>query len=249
MRRFPLLSIWIASAACIAAFADQPSSPASGSAEPKHLAVAKELVAHLDLSNTDYAHGVPKVSFASPYESHADCSGFADALLTFSYDLDKKSLRKIFGSGRPTAARYYDAVENQSGFTQIKHVQDALPGDFLAIKYLTRKDNTGHVMLVAARPEQLAQGTKPVKPGTSQWRVTVIDSSESGHGPSDTRHAHGANGKDHDGLGEGVFRVYADAAGDPVGFAWSTVGASKFKAPEEEELLIGRFKVNNATSP
>jgi hypothetical protein len=249
MKRLPSLSILFASAICLAAFGEQPNSPPSGSAVPKHLQVAKDLVAHLDLSKTDYAHGAPSVSFTSPYESHADCSGFADALLTYSYDFDKKSLRKIFGSGRPTAARYHDAVENQSGFTQIKHVQDARPGDFLAIKYLTRKDNTGHVMLVAARPERMTQATKPVKPGTTQWKVTVIDSSESGHGPSDTRHARGANGKDHDGLGEGVFRIYADPAGDPVGFTWSTVGASKFKAPDDEELLIGRLQVNNGTSP
>jgi hypothetical protein len=209
-------------------------------AEPKHLAVAENLVTHLSLANTNYEHGKPSVKFTEPCESHADCSGFADELLTYSYGYDKQQFRKIFGSGRPTAARYYDAVSEQHGFQRIDHVQDALPGDFLAIKYLKRTDNTGHVMLVAARPVPM-NATKPVKPGTRQWRVTIIDSSESGHGPTDTRHRKGANGKDHDGVGEGVCRIYSDGAGDVVGFAWSTLGVSKFKSPDEEKLVIGRL--------
>src|SRR5262249_7115927 len=79
--------------------------------EPKHLTIAKQLVAHLDLANTDYEHGTPSVKFTAPYESHADCSGFADALLQYSYGLDKDQFRKIFGSGRPSAKRYHDAIE------------------------------------------------------------------------------------------------------------------------------------------
>jgi hypothetical protein len=211
-------------------------------AEPKHLTVAKQLVAHLDLANTNYEHGAPSVIFTAPYESHADCSGFVDALLAYSYGIDKDAFRAIFGSGRPTAARYHDAIVNQKGFQRVDHVQDVLPGDFLAVKYFARKDNTGHVMLVAGRPIRSLAAKEPVVLGTMQWEVPVIDSSESGHGSTDTRHKRGADGKDHDGLGEGVLRIYSDPAGNVAGFSWSSQSVSKFKEPSDEELVIGRFE-------
>jgi hypothetical protein len=217
-------------------------------AAPKHLEVAQQLVSHLDLASTDYAHGAPQVSFVAPFESHADCSGFADALLEYSYGLDKQAFRKFFGSGRPTAARYYDAIENQAGFKLVPHVQDIRPGDFLAVKYLTRKDNTGHVMVAAGRPAQMERPKDPGRTGSEQWRVTVIDSSESGHGPTDTRHKKGANGKDHDGVGEGQLRIYTDDGGNVTGFSWSTISSSKFKSPQEEPLVIGRLQLTSATS-
>jgi len=228
---------------CSGAIAQQRAEmKKSAPAEPKHLTVARQLVAHLDLANTDYEHGTPSVKFTAPCESHADCSGFADALLQHSYGLDKEQFRKIFGSGRPSAKRYHDAIEEENGFKEIKHVGDFQPGDFLAVKYFSRKDNTGHVMLAASSAVRMSPA-RPIVPGTQQWEVTIIDSSETGHGPTDTRHAKGADGKDHDGLGEGVLRIYSDADGTVAGFAWSTGSASKFKAPSDEHLVIGRFEV------
>jgi hypothetical protein len=209
-------------------------------AAPKHLAIAQALVDHLDLQNTNYEHGTPSVSFKAPFESHTDCSGFIDALLAQAYGFDKEQLKQWFGSSRPTARRYHDAIEEGNGFQKIEHVPDIQPGDLLAVKYFNNKANTGHVMLVAARPVRMA-AKEPVLPGTVQWSVTVIDSSESGHGPTDTRHKKGADGKDHDGLGEGVLRIYSDAAGNVTGFAWSTLASSKFKEPSDEHLLIGRL--------
>ena len=71
--------------------------------------------------------------------------------------------------------------------------------------------------------------------------MTVIDSSESGHGPTDTRHKRGADGRDHDGLGRGVFRLYGDARGEVAGFAWSTAKVSRFIAPADEHVVLGRL--------
>ena len=206
----------------------------------KHLAIAMSLVSHLDLANTNYEHGAPSVSFTAPFASHTDCSGFIDALLGQAYGFDKDQLKQWFGSSRPTARRYHDAIDEGNGFKKIEHVQDIQPGDLLAVKYFNNKSNTGHVMLVAARPERMA-AKEPLLPGTAQWSVTVIDSSESGHGPTDTRHKKGTDGKDHDGLGEGVLRIYSDAAGSVTGFAWSTLASSKFKEPTDEHLVIGRL--------
>jgi hypothetical protein len=217
----------------------------SASTEPKHLATARALVAHLDLSNTDYELGGGTVKFTSPCVSRTDCSGFADALLTYSYGCDADQFRKWFGSSRPSARRYHDAIDHQKGFRHIEHVQEVLPGDFLAVKYLNRKDNTGHVMLVAGRPQKISP-TAPLEPGTVQWKVDVIDSSKSGHGPTDTRHKKGADGKDHAGLGEGVFRIYTDSQGTIDGFAWSTLSASKYIEPKDEDLVIGRLQTESA---
>ncbi len=221
------------------------SAQLGANAEPKHLATAQGLVAHLDLSNTDYEHGAGTVKFTSPYVSRTDCSGFADALLKYCYGYDTDQFRTMFGSGRPTARRYHDAIEQQHGFQLIEHVPDVLPGDFLAVKYMNRTDNTGHVMLVAGRPVKIA-AKAPSVPGTVQWEVAVIDSSESGHGPTDTRHKKGPDGKDHDGLGAGVFRIYTDSQGKIAGFAWSTLAASKFIEPKDEDLVIGRLKSESA---
>jgi hypothetical protein len=245
MKRLIFVAFLLASISQIA-LAQAPAAARAAVPAPKHLEVAQRLVAHLDLANTDSAHGAPQVSFVAPFESHADCSGFADALLEYSYGFDKQEFRKLFGSGRPTAARYYDAIENQAGFALVPHVQDIRPGDFLAVKYLTRKDNTGHVMVAAGRPVQMERPKDPGRTGAEQWKVTVIDSSESGHGPTDTRHKKGANGKDHDGVGEGQLRIYSDDGGNVTGFSWSTISSSKFKSPQEEPLIIGRLQLNSA---
>jgi hypothetical protein len=208
---------------------------------PKHLALAESLVANLDLDNTSYNHGEPKVSFVAPYQSHADCGGFIDSLLQSAYGYTPEQFKKWFDSHRPTAKRYHDAIVQQQGFTQIEHVQDTLPGDLLAVKYFSRTDNTGHVMLVAERPVRIT--TKgPMMPGAQQWAITVIDSSKSGHGPSDTRHRRGPDGKDHDGVGKGVLRIVTDADGRVLGFSWSTLASSEVKSPSDEELVIGRLK-------
>src|SRR5262245_57373951 len=65
--------------------------------EPKHLYEALKLVAHLKLENTSYGHGKPDVHFANPYRSHADFSGFLDALLQHSYGCTPKQFEEWFG--------------------------------------------------------------------------------------------------------------------------------------------------------
>jgi hypothetical protein len=211
------------------------AAPADG-----HVATALDLVAHLDLANTDYAHGQGSVTWTGTVASHTDCSGFIDHLLMHDDGLTPDDFKRWFGSKRPTAARYHDAIVEGRGFTPLATVGALRPGDLIAIKYLTRHDNTGHIMLVVEAPGRM----NPVPPyvdGTTQWSVAVVDSSESGHGTTDTRHQRGEGGHDHDGLGRGVFRLYTDAGGSVTGFAWSTSKASRFVAPEDEHLVLGRL--------
>lgn len=209
--------------------------------EPKHLAAARDLLAHLDLKNTNYEHGAGNVTFSGTRESHTDCSGFVDALLRHCYSYDESAFKQWFGSRRPTAARYHDAIEAETGFTRVRYVRDLRPGDLLAVKYLMNKENTGHVMLASGLPRRM-EAKKPFVDGTEQWEVAVIDSSQSGHGTQDTRHKKGHDGKDHDGLGEGRLRLYTEREGGVVGFTWSTLNASAFKEPKDEHLVMGRLK-------
>ncbi|MFT4161735.1 hypothetical protein, partial [Shinella sp.] len=80
-----------------------------------------------------------------------------------------------------------------------------------------------------------------VPAGATAWAVAVIDSSESGHGPQDTRYKRGADGRDHPGLGGGVLRLYTDADGRVTGFSWSTRPISRFIPPQQEHVVLGRL--------
>jgi hypothetical protein len=209
--------------------------------EPVHLREVRQLLEQLDLSRTSYEHGPGEVSWQSPVASHTDCSGLIDHLLMHGYGYTPEAFTRWFASRRPSARRYFDAIAAGKGFTQVDSVQALQPGDLIAVKYLQRTDSTGHIMIVAQSPQPMAT-TAPSVPGTQQWRVSVIDSSESGHGTSDTRHKLGAGGRDHDGLGQGVLRLYADAQGKVAGFSWSVLPKSLFKGPDTEPLVIGRLQ-------
>ena len=194
--------------------------------EPKHLQEAQVLVRGLKLEDTHYNHGEPDVQWkgvngATKFVSHTDCSGFVNSLLIHTYDYKCDDFRKWFGKNRPMADNYHDAIAQQKGFAQVLEFKDTRPGDILAIKYFTKKSDTGHVMLAAGVPRKIAL-KKPVIGDTEQWEITVIDSSKTGHGPTDTRHKNGENGKDHTWLGEGVLRVYTQ----PDRKTWLSAGSS-----------------------
>ncbi|HEX4609709.1 MAG TPA: hypothetical protein VH092_16035 [Urbifossiella sp.] len=209
--------------------------------EPEHLRAARELVRNLDLKDTRYEHGRPDVRFERPCRVHADCSGFLTALLQHSYALTPEGFGKWFGHERPTADRYHDAVVRRERFEPVPDFRRVRPGDVLAVKYTPPQDrNTGHVMLAAGTPRAVTAAA-PVRAGTRQWEVAVIDCSRSGHGPTDTRHGAGEGGKDHDGLGQGVLRVYTDDAGRVAGYTWSP-GGKTFLSPPAHDLVVGRLK-------
>jgi hypothetical protein len=207
---------------------------------PKHLTAAIDLLDRLDLRNTSYRHNDPEVIWQGTCQSHADCSGFLDALFMHCYGYSSDDFKPWFNSHRPTARRYHDAIAAQRGFHEIRRLAEVEPGDVLAVKYLKKRESTGHVMLVAEKPHRIAP-TRPVVTGAEQWEVPVIDSSHSGHGPTDSRHHRGPNGKDHDGLGRGIFRIYTDSEGRVIGFSWSIGSVSTFVAPNDEHLVIGRL--------
>jgi hypothetical protein len=215
--------------------------------KPVHLRDAEQLLAHMDLSNTSYntnyghEHEMGVVVW-DPLElaCHTDCSGLVSNLLMHSYGYTQEAFQRWFGDKWPRAKYYFGAIKSGNGFLSLQHVWDLQPGDFIAIKYIGLAKSTGHIMIVEKKPWRV-KGGPPFVDGTVQWLVTVIDCSGVGHGKWDTRYKRGANGKDHDGLGQGVFRLYCDKLGQVVGYCWSPGNLSVFKGPDAAPVALGRL--------
>ena len=229
----------ILSSACLTAIG------ASTPSVPPHLQQA-ELIAHqIDQSHNEYAHKDCFIKWkgedgATRFENRTDCSDFLDLLLEHTYHVTQSQMQSWTGRGRPLAETWFDAISQGHHFDVIQKISDVAPGDVIAIKFPPGAGDTGHIMLAASRAEK-HPASAPLENGTVQWELPVVDSSKSGHGPTDTRRE--ANGTFHTGVGAGVFRIYANADGQIVGYAWSTVGASKFESASERKVVVGRLQI------
>ena len=142
------------------------------------------------------------------------------------------------GKRRPLAIDYHDAIVKQRGFKLVQRLSAVRPGDVIAIKYPPDAENSGHIMLVAETPRSIP-GTRPEISGTEQWEVTVIDSSRSSHGKTDTRRRD--DGSFGSGVGEGVFRIYTNRDGTVAGYTWSTFANSDYYDQNTRHLVIERL--------
>jgi hypothetical protein len=212
---------------------------------PKHLADANTLVDNISAANNVYEHKGCFIKWkgedgATQYENRSDCSDFLALLVQHSYGITTKQLKDWTGHTRPLADHWHDAIVAGHGFKQIKKLSDALPGDVMAVKFPPGLGDTGHVMLIAELPTQINEKA-PIVPGTTQWKITIIDSSKSGHGPTDTRKQ--PDGTFATGVGRGVFRLYTNPAGEIAGYSWSESSKSKFEPQTERDLVIGRLEI------
>lgn len=187
-------------------------------------------------SNPSYIYWAG-VNGAVNYENRTQCGSFVTNLLKQSYGWDSNTFKTWFGSTSPTAAMYHDAIQSQNGFTQVSRVQDIAIGDVLAIKYPDGLSSTGHVMVVRNVPQEIT-ATAPIVAGTRQYAIAVYDSSQSGHGSTDTRKM--ADGSWSSGVGAGIFRIYADeTTNEIVGHTWSTYSNSIYYSQAERHLVAG----------
>jgi hypothetical protein len=204
---------------------------------------AQELVHHINHDNTDYRHKDEQVNWGDhnmPWQSYADCSGFINALIKKTYD-STLSFKSWLGKSRPLAIQYYQAVTSENHFIHIERISDIQPGDLLVIKYADESDhddNTGHCMLVEEKPYSI-EPVSMLKQGYLQYGIRVIDSSKSPHGKEDSRHS--ADGNPYAGLGEGVFRLYADAQGKVTGYSWSLGKPLPGFDPFDNSIVVGRM--------
>ena len=213
---------------------------------PQHLAVARKLVDDLRGSSLNaYGGGKRYIEWGpSTYTARTVCSSFATLLLQHSYGWTNDYVKEWIGLTNPEAENYHDAIGLHKGFLQIVHLSAIKPGDYLAVKYTDHHESnngvedTGHVMLVDEAPQALA-AKAPLVPGTKQYFVTVIDSSASGHGTSDTRHI--GPGKFTGGIGRGVIRLYADGEDRLAGYTWSDEKKSPYYTTPARDMVIGRL--------
>jgi hypothetical protein len=215
---------------------------------PKHLRDAQALVAEIQPADNDYEHKQCFIKWkgidgATRYENRTDCSDFLDLLLQHSYGITDDQLKTWTGHRRPLAEHWHDAILKASGLKQIAKLQDAKAGDVLAVKYPPGLADTGHIMLVCEPAKEITPKA-PLVAGTRQWDVTVIDSSKSGHGPTDTRKLpDGTFGK---GAGRGVLRIYTTDNGEIAGYCWSDSSKSAFEPQSERNMVIGRLDIQKS---
>lgn len=196
---------------------------------------ARLLLEQVPAQSTSYVHGPGHVQWqeggAAP-QSHTDCSGLVNAMLVRSRGWTQDDLQKRVGRKRPVASTYFDAIQNQKTFERVPRVQDIRPGDLIVVRYEDGSPDTGHIMLVDAPAVPDATVAK-------SWRVRVIDSSRSGHGPGDTRET--GPHRFRQGLGSGDLRLYAGDDGAITAYAWSTIAKSKVFPATERPIVVGRL--------
>ncbi len=212
--------------------------------QPKHLVDANTLVDNISQKNNVYAHKDCFIKWkgedgATQYENRTDCSDFLAQLVMHSYGVTPAQLKSWTGHTRPMADHWHDAIVAEKGFTQIKNLSDALPGDVLAVKFPKGLADTGHIMMVAEMPVAMT-ATAPIEPGTTQWKVTIIDSTKFPHGPGDTREPTASTG-----VGRGVIRIYTDSSGAVAGYTWSEGTKAKFEVQSDRNMVIGRLTVKS----
>jgi hypothetical protein len=215
-------------AAAVGAHAQGPDS----GAVPRHLAVARELVANTPAEENHYVLGAQQVTFPGDlfsrgYSVRADCSGFLLAIFERA-DYRTRSQMQFLPTGksrtRPAAEDFVYSIESARGFRRIQKLEDIRPGDLIAHALIEREvGTTGHVFLVDSVPRPIAP-RRPLVEGTRQFEIAVIDSNAELVGADDTRLA--LPGKQ--GLGRGTIRIYADADGELVGWARTFPKTNRF---------------------
>jgi hypothetical protein len=222
-------------------------------ATPQHASDANQLVADLNsnVANTNIYDADGNLTdqidwVGSPRTAISVCATFVTMLMKHSYGLTDAQYKAKTGSSSPNSARYYDAIAAWSGFTPVAAVDQMLQGDVIAIKYPAGQNSSGHTMVVdtvstfqsrvLSNQTFLANNGEPAVAG--YFDVTVIDSSASYHGKTDTRYLKpGGIGRN------GIFRIFVDGAFQITGYTWSNEKSSVYKKAADGYLLgMGRFQ-------
>ncbi len=222
-------------------------------ATPQHTMDAIQLVADLNSNsaNVNVYDGdgtlTDRIDWTgSPRTAISVCGTFVTMLMKHAYGFTSAQYSAKTGSSSPNAARYYDAITASSGFTRLLGIDQLAQGDLIAIKYPTGQQSSGHIMLVNAvstfqsrilsNQSFLANNGEPLVAG--YFDITVIDSSASYHGKSDTRYSKPG------GIGSnGIFRIYVDSAYQITGYTWSNEKTSVYRKVVSGYLVgLGRLQ-------
>lgn len=184
---------------------------------------------HADVP-TSVVWGIP--GSPTTYTSKSKCAPLLTQALkhTFSWATDSYLVDE-FGSFSPTAAQYYDGLQNGAAhFTPKTTVPALSQGDVIAIKYTDSAggtgDATGHVLVVSGTPHLY---NRDANTSTREWAVPVIDSTSNPHGAAstwagspyqlypDTRRS---GTTEYSGVGRGWIFISTTATDTPTGHWW-----------------------------
>ncbi len=216
---------------------------------PKHLELARELVATVKPENNKYRFIGPEGVrwkgdlFTSENTVNTMCTGFVGAMLERAKNPTIKEIEsKTYWKKYVRMDSYYEAVQKGYGLQKIENLDAVKPGDLYMFMCNTNCNTSegpalGHVTIVDVKPKQKAP-TPPLIDGTLQWLVTVIDSADGPHGKDDTRWRPQGEPKA-SGVGRGIFRVYTDLNGVPVGYT-SGPNGPKYQDTKDRPIAFGR---------
>ncbi|WP_437875322.1 hypothetical protein [Sorangium sp. So ce513] len=215
-----------------------------------HLRWAESLVDNLAPENNEYSTASfmswAGVAGARRYMNRTQCATFLTGLLKQSYGWSESTFSGWMGSRSPTAAAYYDAIVAEDGFDRIHDLNDARAGDIIALRYPAGESSTGHVAILRRAP-RVKLPVLPFVVGTFQYEVSVVDSTNTHHGPSDSRMSSGGRGAT--GAGYGVMRIYTNTSGAVVGHTWSTATTTTYYPTTQRKIAIGRLALQDDNRP
>jgi hypothetical protein len=197
---------------------------------PKHMVLARELVDTVRPENNLYnatptATGIHWASDGHP-ENKVDtmCSEFVGGVLkkanNTTYDMLKAYTRKT----RFLHTNNFVEAVNKDILQKVQDIREVKVGDIMVFTCQQKCATAGgipaqgHVAFVDAVPEKIV-GHRPVVPGTTQWKVTLIDSTDSLHDSEDTRNYRFLSRPKATGVGRGSFTVYVDGDGKFAGYS------------------------------
>lgn len=201
---------------------------------PKHLQLARELVATVKPENNHYNFQGTAVGgirwkgelFASENAVNTHCTGFVTALLIKAGSTTVRDNMPRGQRQSHLALNQYVEFVNSGGIEQVKVIQNVQPGDLYFFQCpsgsactttLQGDKASGHAMIVDTAPEQLATQRPPIIAGTTQWRIAIIDSADQPNSRNDTRWTAPGEPKV-SGVGRTFYRIYTDANGVATGY-------------------------------
>ncbi|AKT38499.1 hypothetical protein [Chondromyces crocatus] len=219
-------------------------STTRASAQPVFMDWALELVDNVAPPNNAYGSAPffikwPGINGSAQYENRTLCSNFLTALLQQAYGISAAQIWYWTGSTSPNALKYHDTIVDENGFNRIQYLDELEQGDIIAIYYPGVGGVSGHVSIVEHEPIELTTPIAPIIPGTRQFAVGIIDSTEKGHGDGDSRLK--SNGSWVPGAGRGVMRFYADDSGEFAGHTWSLSPHSVYYDMSARPIAVGRL--------
>jgi hypothetical protein len=208
-----------------------------------HLRWAESLVDNISPENNEYNSSPSFISWAGVggarrYANRTQCATFLTELLKRGYGFTEASLDDWLGSRSPSAAAYYDAIVAENGFKRIRDPMDARAADIIAIRYPAGESSTGHIAILRRAP-RVKLPVSPFVAGTFQLEVSVVDSTSTQHGSSDSRYSSG--GRWSSGAGYGVMRLYTNTSDTIVGHTWSTAAVTAYYPATVRQVVIGRL--------